>query len=204
MALNIVEREYRKRMLASGASEVRTTPVEAQKRSEVPRIDATWAAAYLATIGAMAGFLGSVSSLACNVIGAWLMGIEPLKLLRVYATIAEGASALEPQNTAFFTDALLAHLAVGSFFGAVFLLWIARLLPARTLVQHVTAGVVFGLALWIVNFYLILLWLQPIVSGQAVIVKNIPWAVAALTHACYGLTVALVSFPFKSDVDGVQ
>ena len=46
-----------------------------------------------------------------------------------------------------------------------------------------------------------MLWLQPIINGDALIVKNIPCPVAVLTHACYGLTVALVSFPFRSDVE---
>lgn len=201
MAVNLVEREYRKRMLIVSKAEVRTPPVEQPKQVEAPRVSANWTSAYLATVGALAGFLGSVFSLAFNVVGAWLMGIEPLKLLRVYATLRQGASALDPQNNPFLADALFAHLAVGSFFGAVFVLMMREAAQMRTFMRHVVAGVLFGLALWIVNFYLILAWLQPIINGDALIVKNIPWPVAILTHVCYGLTVALVSFPFGADVD---
>ena len=86
-------------------------------------------------------------------------------------------------------------------FGVVFVTLTSRLPQIRKLVHYAAAGLVFGLLLWIGNFYLILSWLQPLVSGDAYIVENIPWWVAALTHICYGLTLAAVTFPFRSDVE---
>jgi hypothetical protein len=188
-------------MLAGRNIRVSTTPAPAEKPFELPRIVSRWAPAYMATIGAIAGFLGSVTSLVFNIAGAWLTGIEPLRLLRVYATIAEGAAALQPENNTFFLDTFLSHLAVGSFFGALFLLLSRRSIGARTFTRHLILGVAFGLCLWIANFYLILSWLQPMLNGEAFIVRNIPPWIGALTHACYGLTLALVSFPFRSDAD---
>ena len=202
MALNLAEREYRKRMLLGGsATELRGSAVAARREEAAPQIPGRWAPLYLATVGAVAGFLGSVSSLFFNVLGAWASGIDKLMLLRVYATIIEGPSALDPRNSSFFLSVLLTHLAVGSFFGALFVLAVRRIAAGAALMRTLSYGLLFGLAIWVVNFYLLLSWLQPLMSGEAYIVNGIPWWVAGLTHSCYGLTLALVSFPFQSDVE---
>ncbi len=156
---------------------------------------------YRGTVGALAGFLGSVTSLVANVLGAWALGIETLMLLRVYATIFEGPDALRLENTSFIAEVLLFHIVVGGMFGVVFVTLTSRLPQIRQFVRYAAAGLGFGLLLWIGNFYLILSWLQPLISGDAYIVENIPWWVAALTHICYGLTLAAVTFPFRSDVE---
>ena len=47
----------------------------------------------------------------------------------------------------------------------------------------------FGLVLWIVNFYLILSWLQPLLLGGNWIVTMVPFWVAALTHLAFAWTM---------------
>jgi hypothetical protein len=61
--------------------------------------------------------------------------------------------------------------------------------------------VVYGLAIWLINFYVLLSWIQPLINGRAYILENIPWWVAAETHALYGITVASVSYAFRNDVE---
>lgn len=61
------------------------------------------------------------------------------------------------------------------------------------------AGTGYGIAIWVVNFYGILSWLQPLLHGEAFILTEIPIAVAVLTHICYGLTVALVVYVLQGD-----
>ena len=61
------------------------------------------------------------------------------------------------------------------------------------------SGVGYGISLWLINFYGILSWLQPLLHGTSLIVTEIPVPVAALTHLSYGLTVALVMYPFQGD-----
>ena len=68
--------------------------VPTRKEEAAPKIHEEWSLVYLGTVGALAGFLGSVTSLVANVLGAWALGIERLMLLRVYATIFEGSDAL--------------------------------------------------------------------------------------------------------------
>ena len=70
-----------------------------------------------------------------------------------------------------------------------------------TFKSFLAEGVAYGLAVWITSFYLVLIWLQPLIEGEAYIVNTIPWWVAMGSHALYGFTVGLVSFPFLSDVD---
>ncbi len=49
---------------------------------------------------------------------------------------------------------------------------------------------VAGLALWIFNFYVVLIWLQPLLLGGRWIVDGIPPWVAALTHLAFTWTMA--------------
>ncbi len=52
-----------------------------------------------------------------------------------------------------------------------------------------------SIAVWLVNFYLILAWLQPLLFGGNWIVTEVPAWVAALTHLVFGWTMVLV-YPF--------
>ena len=67
-------------------------------RTHTGAVEKQWAVLYFATVGLAAGFLGSLVKLVSNMIGASIMALDPLKLLRVYATIKEGSAALVPNN----------------------------------------------------------------------------------------------------------
>ena len=49
-----------------------------------------------------------------------------------------------------------------------------------------------ALALWIINFYGLIDWLQPLLIGGNWILDNIPWWVAASTHLVFGWTMLAV------------
>jgi hypothetical protein len=148
------------------------------------------------TVGFAAGFLGAITSLAWNIAGAAALGVEPLRLLRIYATIIEGPTALDSRAD-FFVFAFLLHLAVGGILGAVFVIAARKLCCAR-LARYVWTGIGYGIAVWLINFYGVLSWLQPLLHGKAFILAEIPMAVAALTHISYGLTVAVVTYAFQN------
>jgi hypothetical protein len=135
-------------------------------------------------------------------IGASLLNLEPTQLLRVYATLKEGPDAMVASNGIPLTDTFLMHLGVGSALGAVFLLIMTRRKQMPAFTRFLVEGMVYGLAVWITSFYLVLVWLQPLIEGEAYIVNSIPWWVAMGSHALYGCTIGLVAFPFLSDVDG--
>jgi hypothetical protein len=166
------------------------------------RIGAKWRTLYFATIGAFAGYLGSVVILGADIAGAKLLGFAPFMFLRYYATLREGPTALLMTSRSFLLNSILMHLAVGSGLGAIFLLIVSGRNIQR-FTRYLAAGIGFGLCVWFINFYLLLSWIQPLVNGKSYILENIPWWIAAVTHALYGITVALVSYAFRNDVDKI-
>ena len=148
---------------------------------------------------ALAGFLGALVSLGLNMFGARIVGIETLKLLRIYATIIQGSAALDVSRSDFFGASLLLHIAAGMLFGMLFARIVTRL-RSMGLVQFTLLGAGYGLAVWLINFYLILSWVQPLFYGSSFIVSGIPVEVAALTHLSYGISVALIIHPFYEDL----
>jgi len=165
-------------------------------------IEPKWRTLYFATIGAFAGYLGSLVILGADIASAKLMGFAPFMYLRYYATLREGPNALLMTSRSFLLNAILMHLAVGSALGAIFLLIVSGR-DIQRFARYLAAGIGFGLCVWFINFYLLLSWIQPLVNGKSYILENIPWWVAALTHALYGITIALVCYAFRNDVDKI-
>jgi hypothetical protein len=141
--------------------------------------------------GATIGILGSVTSFAFNVLGSLLVKQDPLLFLRVYGTVFLGAKALTTDDLNFFMLVAVVHFSVGASAGAVFQVFISRFVPDRPALQIVLGGV-YGLLMWIVNFYLIITWLQPRLVGQAYVLELMPIWIAALTHLIYGLTLGVL------------
>jgi len=141
--------------------------------------------------GTTIGILGSVASFALNVIGSLLVKQDPLYVLRVYGTIFLGETALTTEDLNFFMLVAVVHFSVGACAGAVFHVLVNRFFPDQGLLQIVLGGV-YGLLMWVVNFYLIISWLQPLLVGRPFILELMPFWVAALTHIVYGLTLGLL------------
>lgn len=151
---------------------------------------------YYATAGFFLGMLAALASLAFNVVGSLIVGQHPLQLIKVYLTFGLGERALDPQ----LSDGLVLiigcclYIATGMFLGIPFQIILTRFnhtggLPARLAIASVIAIVV-----WLINFYLVLSWLQPLLFGGNWIVnpQHLPVLVAILTHLVFGWTMALV------------
>ena len=169
------------------ASEVRDEPWQATG----------YYAAYHATAGFMLGGVAAMASLLVNVIGALMFSKEPLELIRVYLTFPMGAQALDynsVDNGLTLAVGCCLYIATGMLYGILFQLVLTWFTPnSSTAVRFV---VVSGLAIvvWLVNFYGVLSWLQPLLYGGNWIVEQIPPWVAAITHLVFGWTMLLV-FP---------
>jgi len=77
--------------------------------------------------------------------------------LRVIGGIALGPAAMNPSSslvTAAVTGVAV-HMALSMVYGVAFALGVARSLHGPETGGLVVAGILFGLALWVVNFYLI-------------------------------------------------
>src|SRR5262245_55866469 len=135
-------------------------------RTKAIDIQQQWSALYFATVGSAAGFLGSIVKLVAKMIGASLLDLETKKLLREYATLREGPDALVANNGIPLTETFLMHLGVGAILGAVFMLVMTQRGHVPGFKRFLVEGTAYGLAVWVTSFYLILIWLQPLVAGE--------------------------------------
>jgi len=127
-------------------------------------------------------------------LGSLIVGQHPLRLIQVYLTFPLKERALAPQ---FDTGVTLAvgcclYIATGMVLGIPFQLVLSRFVPQAGLAARLALATVLGIALWIVSFYGVLWWLQPLLFGGRWIVDEIPAWVAALTHLVFAWTMAIV------------
>lgn len=138
--------------------------------------------------GTLIGILGSLVSFLFNVLGSLIVNQDPLLILRVYGTVFLGKQALVTDDLTFFMLVAVVHFSVGAIAGAVFHVGVNWLVPDRPIMQ-IGLGALYGLGMWIVNFYGVLVWLQPRLVGHAFVLELMPVWVAALTHVLFGVTL---------------
>jgi hypothetical protein len=130
---------------------------------------------YYVMAGLILGALASWVSLGFNILGAWMAYGDPLRILRVYATFFGGDAVIAGEYWGIATLlALILHSATGAVVGAPIHVIYSRYVADSSLQKRVIVGVALGIAMWLINFYAILSWLQPVVSGGTWIVDLIP------------------------------
>jgi hypothetical protein len=155
-------------------------------------------AAYYATAGFLLGIFGGLASLMFNVIGslAWtsISGQEmhPLHLIQVYLTFPMGEQALDINNGTALAIGCVLYLGTGMIYGMLIHLVLTRYFPDASFRKRFAVVSLLSLLIWLVGFYGILSWLQPLLFGGRWIVELVPWWVAALTHLVFGWTMLLV------------
>lgn len=150
-------------------------------------------------VGMMLGFIGAAVSLAFNAIGAPMADEHPLQLIRVYLTFPMGEAALTASNGQVLTVGCILYLVTGGLYGVGFHLVMSSMFTGASMGKRFIVGTALGLALWLINFYAILSWLQPMLLGGNWIVEMVPWPVAAATHVAFAWTMLLISFWARFD-----
>jgi hypothetical protein len=193
-----MDRQHDERLARIGQLRQELETLEQAIRSQD---ETAWqATSYYATYHASAGFLlGSIAataSLLYNIIGSSLVGLPPLRIIQVYLTFPLGEKAL---SSDFNTGIVLAigcclYIGTGMLLGIPIQMAIARFTPKATWSTRVIFASFLGLAIWAVNFYLILAWLQPLLFRGNWIVDPaiLPWWVSATTHLVFAWTMALI------------
>jgi hypothetical protein len=148
--------------------------------------------AYHVVAGFVLGMFGAATSLVFNIVGSLIVGQHPLRLIQVYLTFPMGAEALQVDHGLTLATGCCLYLGTGMLLGIPFHLVLSRWFPAATLLRRLGVVSVLAVAVWLINYYGILSWLQPLLFGGNWIVELVPWPVAALTHLVFGWTMALV------------
>ncbi len=142
-------------------------------------------------IGMMFGGIGALVSLGANMIGAPLFGEESLRLIRVYLTFPMGEQALHAGAGHVLFIGCVLYLLTGAAYGVLFHLVMSIYFRAASRIKRFIVGTAMGLLLWVVNFYLVLSWLQPLLQGDNWIVRLVPVWVGALTHITFAWVMLL-------------
>jgi hypothetical protein len=153
----------------------------------------TYYTTYHILAGMVLGLIGAASSLVFNMVGAAMVGRHPLELIRVYLTFPLGEKALEVQTGFALASGCCLYLCTGMLLGIPFQLLLTRYFAKAGFAARFFAAGVLGLAIWLVNFYGILSWLQPALIGGRWIVEQVPVLVAIMTHLVFAWTMVLVS-----------
>ena len=148
--------------------------------------------AYAVLSGFVLGAVGAAASLLLNIIGSAIVDQNPLRLIQIYLTFSLGEPALHLESGLALAVGCCLYLLTGMFLGIPFQWILSRWFDAASI--GVRFGVVsaLALALWLVNFYVLISWLQPLLIGGNWILENVPWWVAAATHLVFGWTMLLV------------
>jgi len=151
--------------------------------------------AYYATTGFILGGVAATGSLLVNIVGALLFGMQPLELIRVYLTFPMGAQALDfnaVDNGLTLAIGCCLYIGTGMLYGILFQIVLTRFAAQSSIAVQFVVVSALALAVWLVNFYGVLYWLQPLLFGGRWIVEQIPWWVAAITHLVFGWTMLLI------------
>jgi hypothetical protein len=144
------------------------------------------------------GGIAGCTSLLLNVIGSVVWPAitgepqHPLRLIQVYLTFPLGESALQLHSGTVLALGCLLYLGTGMLYGMLFELFISYFLPFAGTWGRISVCSLMAIIVWAVNYYAILLWLQPKLFGGTWIVDMIPPWVAVLTHLAFGWTMVLL------------
>ncbi|MEY3204248.1 MAG: hypothetical protein RLZZ21_579 [Planctomycetota bacterium] len=153
---------------------------------------------YYATAGFFLGMVAALVSLMFNIIGASIAGENPLQLIKVYLTFGLGGRALDPSFDSGLALAMgcVLYIATGMLLGIIFHVVLTRYASQAGLFGRLVWASAIAVAVWLVNFYVLLSWIQPLLFGGNWITSTdpvyLPWWVALATHLVFGWTMALL------------
>jgi hypothetical protein len=185
------------RLLARAAKLERELVKEERQRQNTQK--PVWAPeGYYADFYLMAGFMfggiGAAASLLFNIVGSTVANLHPLQIIRVYLTFPMGEAALSVNSGIALGIGCLLYLGTGAMYGMLIHYIMTRYYMDAPQKKRFALVTGISVALWIVNFYLILSWLQPALFGGSWIVQNIPWHVGLSTHLVFGWAMFLVAY----------
>ncbi len=150
--------------------------------------------AFHVVVGSILGLVAAGASLLFNIVGALLVGKHPLQLIKVYLTFPLRERALTSEDGFALSTGVLLYLATGMALGAALHVIGQRFFPTARLGRRLGLAVAAGIGLWLVGYYGILSWLQPMLFGGDWIVREVPVLVALSTHVVFAVSLTLLAF----------
>jgi hypothetical protein len=160
---------------------------------------------YYGTVGFVFGGIAAMVSLLANVVGAPIAGKNSLEIIRVYLTFplgekslglttAEGGQYVIGDGTILALGCCL-YIGTGMCMGVLFHWVICRFALQKSIAVRLAWGTALAAFVWMINFYGILSWLQPMLFGGNWITDPdiLPGWVALATHLVFGWTMALMA-----------
>lgn len=142
--------------------------------------------AYHLVSGGLLGIMAASLSLLFNIIGSSMVGKHPLEIIRIYLTFPMGETAMGIDSSSALAIGCVLYLGTGAILGALLHVVMTRWLHAPSLGRRLLTVSALVLGMWLVNYYAILSWLQPLLFDGNWIVQSVPWYVAAATHLVFG------------------
>ena len=158
-----MDREAKQRELAELRAKVQA--VEAELASASVQEHGQWPppgfyATYYVMGGCVLGMIGAATSLLFNVVGALVYGEQPLHLIQVYLTFPLGSRALRVDDGLTLAIGCCLYLVTGMILGVPFHIVLNRWFAKASFGAHFIVVSVMAIALWIINFYGILILLR--------------------------------------------
>jgi hypothetical protein len=191
----------RRAELESLQARIRALEAEvAEEQAQHPWQATGYYGVYYATTGSLLGIFGAATSLLFNIVGSLVAGKDPLELIRTYLTFPLGEQALRLSTGSLYavSDGMILacgcmlYILTGMLLGIPVYMALARWAARASLWRRLIVASVIAIAIWLVNFYGVLSWLQPLLFRGDWIVRIVPWWAAAATHMVFGCTIALL------------
>ena len=147
---------------------------------------------YHVTTGSILGGVGAIVSLLFNVVGSVIFDKNPFELIRVFMTFPMGASALTSDSATLLVVGVILYIGTGACYGVIFEVIMAKYFKESSRMSRILVAITIGISIWLINFYGILSWLQPMLFDGNWIISMIPFWVAALTHVVFALTMVAI------------
>ncbi len=147
---------------------------------------------YHVLTGLLLGSFGAFISLALNMIGSAILGLDTLHLIRIYLTFPMGDAAFQADSSLTLLFGVTLYIATGAVYGIIFEAIMWKYFSTSPKRKRFLVATALGLGIWIVNFYCILSWLQPMLFGGTWIISMIPAWVAGVTHLAFAWTMLLI------------
>lgn len=193
----MITRDERIKRIQELQAETNNLIASLQEEASIKHPDESWPPKsfylwYHVTTGSILGGVGAIVSLLFNVVGSVIFDKHPFELIRIFMTFPMGGSALTSDSATALVVGIILYIGTGACYGVIFEVIMAKYFKASSRMTRILAAITIGISIWLLNFYAILSWLQPMLFDGNWIISMIPFWVAALTHIVFALTMVAI------------